>query len=75
VQATSAASEPFMTDQVHLVVATPCFGGQVSSIYAGSIFRWQRAVRSMSNIDLKVLMRDGEASSQFATHASAADAA
>ena len=37
-QATSAASEPFMTDQIHLVVATPCFGGQVSSIYAGSIF-------------------------------------
>ena len=66
-QATSAASEPFMTDQVHLVVATPCFGGQVSSIYAGSIFRLQPAVRSMSNIDLKVLMR--------ATHASAADAA
>jgi hypothetical protein len=56
-----------MTDQVHLVVATPCFGGQVSSIYAGSIFRLQPAVRSMSNIDLKVLMR--------ATHASAADAA
>jgi hypothetical protein len=35
-RAVSAVSEPFMTDQVHLVVATPCFGGQVSSIYAGS---------------------------------------
>ena len=32
-----------MTDQIHLVVATPCFGGQVSSIYAGSIFQLQRA--------------------------------
>ena len=64
-----------MTDQVHLVVATPCFGGEGSSIYAGSIFRLQRAVRSMSNIDPKVLMRDGEPSSQFATHASAADGA
>ena len=32
----SAVLEPFMTDQVHLVVATPCFGGQVSGIYAGS---------------------------------------
>jgi hypothetical protein len=64
-----------MTDQVHLVVATPCFGGQVSSIYASSIFRLQRAVRSVSNINLKVLTRDGGASSQFATHASAADAA
>src|SRR6266513_6304621 len=50
-----------MTDQVHLVVATPCFGGQVSSIYAGSIFHLQRAVRSRSNIDLSVLMRDGDA--------------
>jgi hypothetical protein len=50
-----------MTDQIHLVVATPCFGGQVSSIYAGSIFQLQRALHSMSNMDLKVLMRDGDA--------------
>src|SRR6202165_1904956 len=50
-----------MTDQIHLVVATPCFGGQVSSIYAGSIFHLQRAVRSKPNMDLTVLMRDGDA--------------
>jgi len=50
-----------MTDQIHLVVATPCFGGQVSSIYASSIFALQRALRTKSNIDLKVLMRDGDA--------------
>jgi hypothetical protein len=50
-----------MTEQIHLVVATPCFGGQVASIYASSIFKLQRAVRSMSNMDLKVLMRDGDA--------------
>src|SRR6202795_422979 len=50
-----------MTDQIHLVVATPCFGGQVSSIYAGSIFHLQRAVRAKSNIDLSVVMRDGDA--------------
>jgi len=50
-----------MTDQIHLVVATPCFGGQVSSIYAGSIFQLQRALRTKSNMDLKVLMRDGDA--------------
>src|SRR5260370_36048482 len=50
-----------MTDRIHLVVATPCFSGQVSSIYAGSIFHLQRAVRSRSNIDLSVLMRDGDA--------------
>src|ERR1700675_3324822 len=50
-----------MTDQFHLVVATPCFGGQVSSIYASSIFELQRAIRSKTNIDLKVLLRDGDA--------------
>jgi hypothetical protein len=50
-----------MTEQIRLVVATPCFGGQVSSIYAGSIFHLQRVLRSMSGIDLKVLMRDGDA--------------
>ncbi len=50
-----------MNEQFHLVVATPCFGGQVSTIYASSIFQLQRAVRAKSNIDLKVLMRDGDA--------------
>jgi hypothetical protein len=43
------------------VVATPCFGGQVSSIYASSIFQLQRVLRSKSNVQLKVLMRDGDA--------------
>jgi hypothetical protein len=50
-----------MTDRFHLVVATPCFGGQVSSIYASSIFQLQRALRSKNNVELKVLMRDGDA--------------
>src|SRR5258708_721596 len=50
-----------MTDRIHLVVATPCFGGQVSSIYASSIFQLQRAVHDKANIDLKVQMRDGDA--------------
>lgn len=50
-----------MTEQIHLVVATPCFGGQVSSIYASSIFKLQRALRTKSNVDLKVLLRDGDA--------------
>ena len=50
-----------MTDRIHLVVATPCFGGQVSSIYASSIFQLQRAIRSISNIEFKVLLRDGDA--------------
>ena len=50
-----------MNDKIHLVVATPCFGGQVSSIYARSIFQLQRALRGKSNVDLKVQLRDGDA--------------
>src|SRR6185369_9030129 len=50
-----------MSEQIHLVVATPCFGGQVSSIYASSVFRLQSAVRSKFNLDLKVHLRDGDA--------------
>ena len=50
-----------MTEQFHLVIATPCFGGQVSSIYASSLFALQRAVHSMSNVQLKVHLRDGDA--------------
>jgi hypothetical protein len=50
-----------MTDQIQLVIATPCFGGQVASIYASSIFALQSAVRARSNIGLKVHLRDGDA--------------
>ena len=50
-----------MTDPIHLVVATPCFGGQVSSIYASSIFRLQSALHAMADVDLKVHLRDGDA--------------
>ena len=50
----SAAFGAVMTERIHLVVATPCFGGQVSSIYASSIFQLQRAMRSKSNLELKV---------------------
>jgi hypothetical protein len=50
-----------MTEQIHLVVATPCFGGQISTIYARSLFHLQSAVRAKSNINLKVELRDGDA--------------
>src|SRR6202041_1327138 len=50
-----------MTEQIHLVVATPCFGGQVSTLYVNSIFTLQRAVRSLSNVRLKIELRDGDA--------------
>jgi hypothetical protein len=50
-----------MTDQIQLVIATPCFGGQVASIYASSIFALQSALRAKSNVSLKVHLRDGDA--------------
>ena len=50
-----------MTERFQLVVATPCFGGQVSSIYASSLFALQRAIHQMSNLELKVHLRDGDA--------------
>src|SRR5215472_15484612 len=50
-----------MTDQIQLVIATPCFGGQVASIYASSIFALQSALRAKSNVGLKVHLRDGDA--------------
>jgi len=50
-----------MTEQIHLVVATPCFGGQVSTLYVNSIFALQSAVRSLSNLRLKIELRDGDA--------------
>src|SRR6201993_5652383 len=50
-----------MTERIHLVVATPCFGGQVSSIYASSTFKLQSAMRSKSSAEFKVELRDGDA--------------
>jgi hypothetical protein len=50
-----------MTDRVRLAIATPCFGGQVSSIYAASLFKLQRALRAVPEIELVVHLRDGDA--------------
>jgi hypothetical protein len=50
-----------MTDRVRLAIATPCFGGQVSSLYAASIFKLQRALRLLPEIELVVHLRDGDA--------------
>src|SRR6267154_3904977 len=50
-----------MTERFQLVVATPCFGGQVTSIYASSLLTLQRSVHQLSNVDLKVHLRDGDA--------------
>src|SRR3984957_20144602 len=50
-----------MIDRIHPVGATPCFGGQVCSIYANSIIELQLAAHEKSSLTLKDLMRDGDA--------------
>jgi hypothetical protein len=46
---------------VNLVIATPCFGGQVSAVYALSLLNLQTRLRRYRDFTLKVLMRDGDA--------------
>jgi hypothetical protein len=53
--------DPSPTTKVNLVIATPCFGGQISTLYAASLFKLQSTVRSYSDVTLKVLFKDGDA--------------
>jgi hypothetical protein len=46
---------------VNLVIATPCFGGQVSVHYARSVFGLQKVLRSYRGVNLKILFKDGDA--------------
>src|ERR1700751_23795 len=48
-------------DPVNLGVATPCFGGQFSVLYAASLFSLQQTIRGYSGLTLKVLFKDGDA--------------
>jgi hypothetical protein len=48
-------------EQVNLVIATPCFGGQVSALYTASLFKLQSRLRSYRALSLKVLFKDGDA--------------
>jgi hypothetical protein len=50
-----------MVKSVNVAIATPCFGGQLSVIYAESMFKLQRVLRSTRNIELKILLKDGDA--------------
>jgi hypothetical protein len=46
---------------VNLVVATPCFGGQISALCATSLLKLQKLVQSYSDFNFKVLFKDGDA--------------
>jgi hypothetical protein len=57
--ASRSASSP--SAAVNLVIATPCFGGQISVLYAGSIFKLQMQLRNYKDVTLKLLFKDGDA--------------
>jgi hypothetical protein len=44
-----------------LVIATPCFGGQISVQYAASLLKLQARLRSHSGFNLTVRFKDGDA--------------
>ena len=50
-----------MVDPIHLVIATPCFGGQLSVIYAQSLFKLQKVLRATPEIEMSILLRNGDA--------------
>jgi len=54
-------SEAGPPNKVNLVVATPCFGGQISVLYAASLLKLQSFVRGYAGFNLKVLFKDGDA--------------
>ena len=47
--------------RVNLAVATPCFGGQISVVYAASLFKLQKLARTYGDFNLKILFKDGDA--------------
>jgi len=53
--------QPAPPPQVNLVVATPCFGGQISVLYAASLLRLQKLVRTYRDFNLKIQFKDGDA--------------
>ena len=60
----AAASSPPIAPSapiVNLVVATPCFGGQISVVYAASLFKLQSRLKAYRGLNLKVLFKDGDA--------------
>ena len=46
---------------VNLVIATPCFGGQVSVLYAASLLKLQKLARVYKDFKYKILFKDGDA--------------
>lgn len=60
-QAGSSDSSAMASAAINLVVATPCFGGQISVLYAASLFKLQTLLRAYGDINLKLIFKDGDA--------------
>ena len=54
-------SETLTEARTHLVIGTPCYGGQVSTAYAGSLLKLQQACLRRPATDFTVLMQAGDA--------------
>ncbi len=52
---------PTPSGRINLVVATPCFGGQVSVAYATSLLKLQAFMRRFGGVNLTVRFKDGDA--------------
>jgi hypothetical protein len=52
---------PTPQSPINLVVATPCFGGQISVAYAASLFKLQAFMRRYGEVNLSVRFKDGDA--------------
>lgn len=48
-------------ERTHLVIGTPCYGGQVTNTYTSSLLKLQHALIQKNGIDLTVLMLGGDA--------------
>jgi hypothetical protein len=60
-QAGSAGSSAMASAAINLVVATPCFAGQISVLYAASLFKLQKLLRAYGDVNLKLIFKDGDA--------------
>ena len=60
-QAGSSDSSAMASAAINLVVATPCFGGQISVLYAASLFKLQTLLRAYGDVNLKLIFKDGDA--------------
>jgi hypothetical protein len=57
----AAAPTAALPASVNLVVAVPCFGGQISVLCAASLFKLQTLARRYQGFNVKLLFKDGDA--------------